>query len=345
MSKILYKFSFFAMIILVMASCKKDEVKVTTPGGTIPSLNSTAQSAVLLKDETANEAYTLNWTKSDYGYSSVIKYTLQMDTDNSFATPKAYDMGAGLTRPFTVGEMNDYLIAEGIVGGDAADVYYRVIASVGNNQAQAISNVVTVHVTTFSSEVKLYYIWVPGSHQGWAPDAAPQLASVDEISYEGYVNFPDASTDFKFTGKPNWDGPNYGLGSTANTLSTSGGNITIAGSGYYRFKVDIPALTWSYAKTDWGIIGDATEGGWDNSTPMTYDPASKKWTLATASLTGGKDIKFRANNSWDINVGSDKGDGNLTNGGGNIRVAETGIYKIELDLSNPLKYKYAITKL
>lgn len=51
-----------------------------------------------------------------------------------------------------------------------------------------------------------------------------------------------------------------------------------------------------------GIIGSATPGGWDADTEMTQDPGNPNiWTLSV-TLTSGE-MKFRANNSWEINWG------------------------------------------
>jgi hypothetical protein len=120
-------------------------------------------------------------------------------------------------------------------------------------------------------------------------------------------------------------------------------------AGYYRVQVDTEALTYNLTRTEWGIIGNATPGGWDNSTPMTYDPATKKWTVIavmTAQSAPDNGWKFRANNAWEINLGDttvNSTDGTLSYGGSNISIAAAGTYRIELDLSNPRAYTYTIT--
>ena len=79
--------------------------------------------------------------------------------------------------------------------------------------------------------------------------------------------------------------------------------------------------------TTWGIIGDATAGGWDSDQNMTWDSDKKCWT-ATLTLTDGT-MKFRANGGWDINVGGKIDD--LSFGGDNMTV-QAGTYDIELYL-------------
>lgn len=185
-------------------------------------------------------------------------------------------------------------------------------------------------------------LYVPGSHQGWSPGTAPIVYNRNfDMKYEGYVNF-SANDLFKFTSDPDWDHTNYGDGGNG-TLSTTGDNLTVAEAGYYKLNVDLSGSPFTYTKvkTDWGLIGDATVGGWDNSTPMTYNPDTKVWTVTT-TLTAGKAFKFRANNGWDINLGGNQS--NLSYGGDNIQVATDGTYLVTLDLSNPEAYKCSVVK-
>ncbi|MCE1169349.1 MAG: RagB/SusD family nutrient uptake outer membrane protein [Sphingobacteriia bacterium] len=184
-------------------------------------------------------------------------------------------------------------------------------------------------------------IYVPGAHQGWDPATAPQLASVNsDGTYEGYVNFKEALNQFKFTEGPNWDA-NWGDTGADGTLDAGGDNIVAAEAGYYKLNVDLNAKTYSVTKTDWGVIGNATAGGWDSDQNLTYDAETDTWS-ADLNLTVGE-IKFRANDGWDINLGDNGADGTLEAGGANIAIAEAGEYKITLKLGTP-DYAYTIVR-
>ena len=206
---------------------------------------------------------------------------------------------------------------------------------------------ITLNMMEYTYHVELIgvmnlQLYVPGSHQGWSPGTAPIVYNRNfDMKYEGYVNF-SANDLFKFTSDPDWDHTNYGDGGNG-TLSTTGDNLTVAEAGYYKLNVDLSGSPFTYTtvKTDWGLIGDATVGGWDNSTPMTYNPDTKVWTVTT-TLTAGKAFKFRANNGWDINLGGNQS--NLSYGGDNISVATDGTYLVTLDLSNPEAYKCSVVK-
>lgn len=90
---------------------------------------------------------------------------------------------------------------------------------------------------------------------------------------------------------------------------------------------------------NWGIIGSATQYGWDNSTDMTYNPLNGKYSISTYLLDGA--FKFRLDNSWDTNYGDNGNDLTLDSGGSDILVTE-GNYTIVLDLDN---LTYSITPI
>lgn len=185
-------------------------------------------------------------------------------------------------------------------------------------------------------------IYVPGSYQGWDPaDTTTVLASVNsDDNYEGYLYFPDANTEFKFTTNPDWS-VNYGDDGADGTLEANGANIVAAQAGYYKVNVNLNNFTYTTLLTDWGVIGDATADGWNSDQNMTYNPATGMWE-ATLELSTGE-IKFRANDDWTLNYGDNGADGILEEGGANIAISEAGKYKISLKLGAP-DYTYTIEK-
>lgn len=185
-------------------------------------------------------------------------------------------------------------------------------------------------------------LYVPGAHQGWNPASAPIIYCQNyDMKYDGYVNFTEANQAFKFTAQPAWEGTNYGDGGNG-TLSTAGGDLKISDAGFYRLTANLAATpaTYTVTKTVWGLIGDATAGGWNTSTAMTFNAANSLWSVTT-DLSAGS-FKFRANDAWDINLGGSAT--NLTYGGDNISVTAAGNYTITLNLGNPKAYTYSIVK-
>ena len=169
------------------------------------------------------------------------------------------------------------------------------------------------------------YIYIPGNHQGWNPASAQKLWSP---AFDGvYTGFCAMNGDFKFTKQPAW-GEEYNyesFSSYSDGISQGDGtNINIA-EGFYYLTVDVGLGSINAVPVSWGVIGDATENGWDSDQDMNWDATKKCWT-ATITLKDGE-MKFRANDAWDINLGGSLD--NLVANGGNIRVT-AGTYAVEL---------------
>jgi starch-binding outer membrane protein SusE/F len=77
----------------------------------------------------------------------------------------------------------------------------------------------------------------------------------------------------------------------------------------------------------WGIIGSATPNGWNGPDFMMDDGDTDGQYETTVDLNVG-DIKFRFNNSWDLNLGGTPAA--LTFDGSNISITKAGKYKIVL---------------
>ena len=186
-------------------------------------------------------------------------------------------------------------------------------------------------------------IYVPGAHQGWDPsNTSTVLASVNsDGNYEGYLYFAEDNTEFKFTDGPAWD-VNYGDSGADGTLDRDGDNIVAATAGYYFLTVNLNDFTYTMLKTDWGIIGSATAGGWDSDQDMTFDTETGIWS-AVIDLTGDGEIKFRANDDWALNYGDNGPDGILNRDGSNMAIASSGSYIITMKLGIP-DYTYTIVR-
>ena len=194
-------------------------------------------------------------------------------------------------------------------------------------------------------EMKSSYpvLYVPGSYAdpSWDPANSPTVASVNNDGvYDGYINIAEAGLEFKYTDGPGWD-VNYGDDGADGTLEQNGANMSPAEAGYYRLTVNMNDMTHSYTKTTWGIIGDATAGGWDSDQDMTFDAETGVWT-AILELSPGT-MKFRANDDWAMNLGDNGPDGSLDYDGANIEIAEIGTYTITMTLGSP-DYTYTVER-
>ena len=184
------------------------------------------------------------------------------------------------------------------------------------------------------------FIYVPGNHQGWAPDKAPALQSP---AFDGvYVGYTYLNGNFKFTKERNWNAE-YNFNDFAKKddifFNNDGSNINISEEGFYRITADVVTSELTAVKTSWGIIGPAQAGGWDSDTDMTWNAADESWT-ATIELAADE-FKFRANDDWGINVGGSFED--LAQDGGNLKVTEAGTYEVKLFLTRSTSDKMYCT--
>ena len=199
---------------------------------------------------------------------------------------------------------------------------YKVVVDVNKHPF-----VVKVLSTAFPTEE---FIYIPGNHQDWSPEAAQALRTSD---FDGvYKGFSYLNGDFKFTKQRAWEPGEYNSSHFSTyegglAPSTDGSNINMPTAGFYYIVADVMNAKLTATATTWGIIGDATADGWNSDQNMTWNSDKKCWT-ATLTLTDGT-MKFRANGGWDINVGGKIDD--LSFGGDNMTV-QAGTYDIELYL-------------
>ncbi|MFD1185042.1 SusE domain-containing protein [Pontibacter rugosus] len=342
----------FLMASLVLMSCEKDEDMTILRVGDAPVVSASVTDLALTQEEEGSAAITFKWSPADYGYQAAVNYSIQYDVaGNEFAGAKEVAVANLTEKTFTVNEFNALAAKLKLPVGMASDMELRVKADISSEVTPLYSQPITVSVVPYLDIIEYTSLYVPGLYQGWTPGSAPKVSSLqDNGVFEGYVYMNTIAEGFKFTSQPNWDGPNYGAGATAGTLSDDGGasNLTVSEPGFYLLKVDVNKLTWSATKTNWAVTGNATPKGWvsDSVTDhdMTYDEERGVWAI-TLPLTAGA-IKFRANDAWGLNYGDNKpADGFVDQGSeDNIVVEEAGTYEIVLDLSIPGYYSYTLTK-
>lgn len=360
--KNILKISTLALLLFAGVSCENDDQTIATPSGgpeLITPLDGSAY--VLLPENATNEATTLVWNHADYDVQTEVNYDVEValaGTDFTTIIPAGSTTSRFLV--WTVEGLNTVALEAGLTPYTAGDLEVRIKSSLGSNaEMVAYSNVITITITPYTTD--LPKIAVPGNHQGWSPPTAPLMASsgFGQTNFEGYISLDG---EFKFLrpkadGTFDWDGDSADWGDDGTfsgvLLNTGETNCTTT-AGYYWVKANTATLTYSITPiTTWGIIGSATPGGWDSSTPMTYNPTTKKWSIVVTLVDG--EYKFRSNNIWDAGsvqynlggfqadkVGDDYAGESMSYGGANL-VVTAGTYLVELDLSNPRAYTYTLT--
>ena len=136
------------------------------------------------------------------------------------------------------------------------------------------------------------------------------------------------------------------------TTDGNAGGLSVANGGYYELSANLNTMSWTATATTWGIIGDATPGGWSTDTQLSYDATNQVWT-ATVVMKQAGSYKFRANDAWVIDFGIDNS-GNLQYADNplfpynpnlnNLSVPADGTYIITLDLHVSQHYTYSAVK-
>jgi len=347
-----FKLIFIALSgLLILFGCEVEEKGPVVGVYTPPSLSnpSGGTSYVLTEDDAADIMATFAWTAADFGFASATSYTVQIDkTGGDFSS--AIDLGTtnNLELAITVGDINGKLLLASIIPDVSTDFDAMVRAVVHEDVDTLFSGLASISITPYEVIIIYPSLYIPGNYQGasgygadWSPSDAPEVYSLlDNNKYEGYVYMEGTGNMFKFTEEPNWD-VNWGDDGGDGTLDSGGTDISAPDAGYYKLNADIDALTYSVMNTDWGLIGDATPDGWDSDQDMTYDKTTKEWSITLDLVVG--DIKFRANDAWDLDYGDNEGDLKLDKGGSNIPIAADGNYTIVLKLEEA-PYKYSVTE-
>ncbi|HAZ25338.1 MAG TPA: DUF5116 domain-containing protein [Algoriphagus sp.] len=338
------RLSLIAAIIPVIWGCDNYEMPPIIPQTGATLSNPANGSSLVLNSQDPEELIPFTVTAADFGMQGTVTYSLEMDLAGAnFAKPIALGSSTSNIIEVLTSKINDELIAKGAAFDVPVNVDFRVKSTINQPLSPIFGEVVTLAVTPFNTDVEFPVMYVPGDYQGWNPEnemTVLKSVNFDDV-YEGYVHIlPGGTGEFKVNETNSWD-VNYGDNGANGTLDRDGDNIKVTKFGTFFMKVDLAAKTYTLSEPlYWGIIGDATAGGWDSETKMQFDRENNVLKI-TADLKKGE-MKFRANQSWSHNYGGANGE--LTADGANIQVAEAGKYTVTLNFTEPGAVTYTLTK-
>ncbi|NME67724.1 SusF/SusE family outer membrane protein [Flammeovirga aprica] len=280
---------------------------------TLPEVTSpTAGSSFALSEANFYAPATeVTWTASVRGKETPINYRVQIG-DNVLMQVG----GDVLTATLKTVDLNRGALGASGTPGSAGDVNLKVVAVYGDGDTGA-SDEVTVSVTPFK-------VWgVVGSAVTGTWDVI-QDAIMKNVSGDDYtIQLKLVAGEIKFRENYDW----------SNNFPSA--NIAVASDGWYEITINAASKTHTLTKMTlpdddyWGIIGNATPNGWDPDTDMVYDTNAGTWTF-TGYLAEGE-YKFRANDSWDYQMGKSADSDDVLEGGGNqtsIQIGTAGNYTV-----------------
>ncbi|MDR3338560.1 MAG: SusF/SusE family outer membrane protein [Candidatus Symbiothrix sp.] len=320
---------------------------VLNASATKPAITSTLPASIVIVAENLESEYaTVTYHPAVYSIAVPVTNQLQLSLSNNFQDNNTTSVGAATSEKsiaLTNKVLNSAIVA---IGGETLKpntAWFRiksaVSASTGSPETELfVSYSDPVQVTITPYEPQPTWIYSPGAYQGWDPATSQALCSLtDNGIYIGYINFPEADSEFKFTQEKSWD-VNWGS-DDGHTLAPNAGNIKSPDAGYYKITVNLNAMEFAMEAYSWGVIGSASPGGWDTDTNMDWNAATQRWE-STVTLTAGE-IKFRLNHDWGTNYGGSGLSGDAVAGGDNIAITEAGTYFVIFDVTN---LTYSVTK-
>jgi len=193
---------------------------------------------------------------------------------------------------------------------------------------------ITVNTADLTWSMEEYTWGIVGSAttNGWDGPDMPLEYDPFSDTWKALVSLN--SGEVKIRQNNDW-GVNYGDNGQDGMLDAGGDNIPV-NAGTYLVTVDLNSLEYSIKPTFiWGIVGSATPNGWDGpDIPLILSFEKDNFYYINGVTLGDGEMKFRANNSWDNNLGDTGGDGVLDPGGDNIPVS-AGTYNITIDFADP----------
>lgn len=344
--------SIIALYAVLALSCSVEDVQdrpviqgVDTPELVAPQND---KAYVLLEENADKTADRFVWSAATYNGDVEIGYKLMIDVKGGDFT-KAIELGgtSGATQlEVSVKLLNQAVVELGGVAGELNSFDIKVVSSLAGIEKMVSVTPLTILVNSYTGLVPYaftdWYLIGGAVEGGWDNN----IDTNHQPMYRGGLN-PNI---YKFTGyfaagnfkliseKGSWASQLGNAGSGAIEIKDNAGEFVISTAGYYTFKFDTVALTYTlvaynasaatvYARI--GYLGSSrtgTEAGWTgDDTEMTKSTFSPHvWTLKV-SLFDGKG-KFRANNAWDTSWGGDTAFSGFTaNGasGGDIPVAKS----------------------
>lgn len=359
-------FAFVAFAGLNACSSDDDVVFIAQPDPEgISFVNTFNQEYVLTSPTRGNVAERFVWNPVNFDAPTNITYELQGSADPNFESFDIIGTTSGNNLAVTVSQMMSLAEDAGLDNDpqteapNSGQVYFRVRAFAGNGGGNAMAvtsepQAVTVVLPETAVEEAPMDLFLVGdaTATGWDNSASSNNyplfrdpANPDVYYFTGKLNAGNIKIiEERGAWAPQYGGENGTLIYRPTEADPDPAAIPVSTAGYYTLTVDIDAMTYTLQPFDAssaptyqtiGVIGDATANGWDSDQDMTnseFDPHI--WFIKGIQLTDGE-IKFRANDNWDVNWGGDTPiSGVASQNGPNIPVSE-GTYEIWFnDLSN-----------
>ena len=260
-----------AWLLLVLASCKKDENQVTYEGGTPPKLTASSTANMVLNiANSANQALAFSWTNPEYKFSNGpssqnVTYILQIDTTGSnFTNPgiQEFSIANNLSFSMTVKELNTTLTKLGMVENIPHNIEFRVKSTLINKSAALFSNVIKIVITPYLDVVypvpAALYITGSATPLNWQCGCATDVGTTQKFTKVSSTKFEltialSANNSYlllpvygSWAAKYGFVGGNNANNVNGDDFKPEGGDMKApATSGIYKITVEFKTGKWT----------------------------------------------------------------------------------------------------
>lgn len=354
--KNIFKIIFSSLLFVLVVSCVREDDKEVLKESSEGSISADKNSVVLNNATPEAESIKFSYTLPTFSPAVVPSYAIEFALkDANFSIKEQIVVSKDtLSAALSHKQLNDLLLNIGAKPGELANVEVRLKTSF-NNQTNYYSDILNLEVTPFVSFKNLYLVG-DATEAGWNNNNNNQPlfrdpVNVNKFYFTGYFS----SGGFKLLEKLGEWHPQWGVNGTVVAASNPDGSnepgaFNIPTAGYYTFQIDIVAKTFSLtpytgsltAYATIGIIGSSTSDGWNSDQDLSSSALNPHlWRVNNIALTMGE-AKFRANNDWGTNWGSDTPLSGVAGlGGANIPVNEAANYDV---FFNDLDGRYLFIK-
>ncbi|WP_179351308.1 SusE domain-containing protein [Winogradskyella vidalii] len=309
----------FIFALISFNSCEtEDDIVFTTqaPEGFVFT-NSILDSYVLTSSTSSNLGERFTWTSADFGVPTNGSYELQSSILGDFTDAAIVNTATDNEIAMTIGQMMSVATEAGLDNDPDSpepstgsfSVRVRALAGDAGGADDVFSNVLIINVELLegsgsgNSGIEPATWGVVGDgYNAWG-DGGPdgQFYTTSEAGVlVAYVTLIDG--EIKFRENNAWDS-DLGAGEAEGSLEVGGANIPVT-AGTYKITMNTNENTYTMVDYSWGVVGD----GYNNwgETPdakFYYDYTTDTFKVDVKLLDG--EVKFRLNNSWDVEFGGD----------------------------------------
>ena len=159
------RFSLLLLSMAVVIACEKDGDKIYLSELEANELMATTSEIVLSEDNANQQVLSLAWSAQALTISNpemqapdILTTTLQISTQNDFASNVVESVESSLSKAYTGFELNTVAKNLKLDPDVAAPLYFRLQSSVGNNMEPVYSNVLTITITSYEIDMSVGFI-------------------------------------------------------------------------------------------------------------------------------------------------------------------------------------------